>query len=116
MQLLADEGVDCQIVERLRSEGHDVLYMAEADPGTDDDEVLSQAFRTGAVLVTADKDFGELVFRLGQASNGVVLLRLAGLSPDAKADVAAGVFAKHGDEFRSAFSVVAPGAVRIRPR
>lgn len=93
-----------------------MIYMAEADPGTDDDEVLSQAFSTGAVLVTADKDFGELVFRLGQASNGVFLLRLAGLSPDAKAAVVADVFARHGEEFPSAFSVISPGAVRIRSR
>ena len=116
MRLLADEDVDGQIVDRLRGQGHDVLYMAEADPGTNDDEVLSQAFSAGAVLVTADKDFGELVFRMGQASNGVVLLRLAGLSPDAKADLVADVFARHGDEFHAAFSVITPGAVRIRPR
>ena len=85
MNFLADESVDQQVVERLRREGHDILYVAEMEPGIDDDDVLQAANEHGALLLTADKDFGELVFRLGRLSRGVVLLRLAGLSPEAKA-------------------------------
>ena len=60
---MADEGVDRQIVERLRDDGHEVAYVAELAPGMPDDAVLDQAQRTGAVLLNADKDFGELVHR-----------------------------------------------------
>lgn len=63
MNLLADESVDRQIVERLRQDGHEVLYAAEMEPGIPDDVVLERANEISAWLMTADKDFGELVFR-----------------------------------------------------
>ena len=63
MELLADESVERQIVEALRGAGHDVLSVAESEPGMPDDEVLALATRKRAVLVTLDTDFGELVFR-----------------------------------------------------
>lgn len=50
-------------MERLRHDGHDVLYVAKLSPSITDEEVLQQANDRGALLVTADKDFGELVFR-----------------------------------------------------
>ena len=63
MNLLADESLDYQIVYQLRQDGHVVWYVAEMDPGIADDLVLELANRESAVLLTADKDFGELVFR-----------------------------------------------------
>ena len=114
MNLLADESVDRSIVERLRADRHAVRYVAEDEPGMADDDVLSQANGLGALLITADADFGELVFRLGQAHAGVVLVRLAGLSAQAKAETVSGVFAKHENALPSTFSVVSPGRVRIR--
>jgi predicted nuclease of predicted toxin-antitoxin system len=68
MNLVADEGVDRQIVEQLRQDGHDVAYIAELAPSISDDEVLQQANDRHALLVTADKDFGELVFRLNRVA------------------------------------------------
>ncbi|MBN2204165.1 MAG: DUF5615 family PIN-like protein [Thermoleophilia bacterium] len=116
MRLLADEGVEVGIVARLRAEGHDLVYIAELAPGTSDDAVLDLAAREERLLLTADKDFGELVFRLGRAAHGVLLLRLAGLSQAAKAETAALALREHGEEMRSAFAVVTPGLVRVRPR
>lgn len=63
MNLLADEGVERQIVERLRQAGHDVWYIAEMEPGIADDVILAQANASQALLITLDKDFGELVYR-----------------------------------------------------
>jgi predicted nuclease of predicted toxin-antitoxin system len=116
MHFLVDESVDRQVVEHLRQEGHEVLYVAEMEPGLRDDEVLSAANQRGALLLTADKDFGELVFRLRRLSKGVVLLRLAGMSPEAKAVAVASVVSEHGSELSEAFTVLSPGMVRIRPR
>ena len=65
MNLFADESVDRPVVERLRQDSHDVAYVAELAPSITDDEVLRNANDRSAVLVTADKDFGELVFRQG---------------------------------------------------
>ena len=56
MKFLADEGVDKQIVDRLRQDGHSVWYVAEMEPGISDDEVLNLANRENAILLTADKD------------------------------------------------------------
>ncbi len=87
MRHMADENVDRQIVERLRQDGHEVWYVAEMDPGVSDQEVLTFANNEQAVLLTADKDFGELVYRQELVNPGVILLRLAGLSPDVKAEL-----------------------------
>jgi predicted nuclease of predicted toxin-antitoxin system len=114
LRLLADEGVDRQIVENLRREGHDVLYVAEMDPGVGDDAVLQQANRRGAILLTADKDFGELVFRQRRVTAGVVLIRLSGLSPSGKASMTATAIREHAAELEEAFAVITPGSVRIR--
>ena len=114
MNLLADEGVDRQIVDRLREDGHDVLYVAEVMPGISDDAVLDAANEANALLLTADKDFGELVFRQGRFTMGIVLIRLAGLSPIGKAKTVSSVIREHAAELRRAFTVITPGAVRIR--
>jgi predicted nuclease of predicted toxin-antitoxin system len=114
MNLLADEGVDRAIVERLRHEGHDVLYVAELSPGITDEDVLRTANDRAALLMTADKDFGELVFRLNRVHAGIVLLRLAGLPAPAAADAVAEAVRAHADELRGSFSVISPGQVRIR--
>jgi predicted nuclease of predicted toxin-antitoxin system len=114
MNLVADESVDRPVVERLRADGHDVIYIADLQPGATDDIVLQTANDRGAVLVTADKDFGELVYRLRRVTSGVILIRLAGLSLDAKAETVSTALGEHAAEMAGGFSVIAPGNVRIR--
>ena len=63
MDLVADENVDASIVTALRGANHRVIYVRELDPGIDDAQVLEMANSYGALLLTSDKDFGELVFR-----------------------------------------------------
>ena len=62
------------------------MYVAEISPSIQDDEVLSDADRRQALLITADKDFGELVYRQHRIDAGVILLRLSGLPPPTKAN------------------------------
>ena len=116
MNLVADESVDQPIVDRLRQDGHTVLSIADLDPGIADNAVLRLADQNSALLLTADKDFGELVFRMGNIHTGVVLTRLAGLFPETKARIVSAAFADHGNDLPSAFSVVSPGRIRIRRR
>ena len=117
MNLLADEGVDRQIVERLRQDGHDVLYVAEVEPGISDTVVFDRANEKSALLVTGDKDFGEIVFRDNRlSSGGVVLLRLAGLSAEKKVEIVSEAFQTRGAEFPNCFSVIEPGKIRIREK
>jgi predicted nuclease of predicted toxin-antitoxin system len=114
MKFLADENMDVAIVERLRQDGHQVWYVVEMEPGIPDDEVLALANHEGAILITADKDFGELVFRLRYLATGIILIRLAGLSISAKSDILAMTIQEYGSELFSAFTVVAPKSIRIR--
>lgn len=101
-------------MEHLRLDGHDVLYVAEMEPSTTDEVVLQRANEHGALLVTEDKDFGELVYRQQLIHLGVVLLRLMGLPSLTKASLVSRVFEEHGEEMRNAFTVVSPGVLRIR--
>jgi predicted nuclease of predicted toxin-antitoxin system len=114
VNLLADESVDRQIVERLRQDGYRVMYVAETGPGMPDGDVLALASREEALLLTADKDFGEIVYRQRLHTHGIVLIRLAGLPPEHKAEVVALAIREHAEELEDAFTVIAPGACRIR--
>ena len=114
MKFLADESVDRQIVDRLRRDGHHVWYVAEIEPGISDDTVLDLANLKEALLLTADKDFGELIFRRRRISPGVVLIRLAGISPTLKGEIVSTVVAEHTAELSHAFAVITPGSIRIR--
>ena len=114
MNFLADESVDKPIVEALREKGYIVGYVVEMEPGISDDVVLHLANREKALLLTADKDFGELVFRLRRLSSGVVLIRLAGLSTTKKSDIVVSLITKHFEQLIGFFSVITPMGIRIR--
>jgi len=91
VNLFADESVERPVVDRLRQDNHDVVFVAELAPSITDDDVLRDANDRNAVLVTADKDFSELVFRQGAVHAGVVLLRLTGLANATKGEIVAEV-------------------------
>jgi hypothetical protein len=68
MKVVADECVDEEIVQRLRKDEHEVSYVAEQSPGILDEDVLILVDNDNTLLLTADKDFGELIFRQGWLS------------------------------------------------
>ena len=114
MKIVADENIDRQIVDRLRADGHEVLFVAELDPGIDDEAVLLRSRQTDAILLTADKDFGELVFRQRLVHAGVLLIRLARIEPDIKATLVAAIFDRHGEELSAGFAVLSEHSLRLR--
>lgn len=114
MILLADENIDRTVIAQLRLAGHEVLAVAEMDPGIDDSTVLAIANERQALLVTEDKDFGELIFRQRLINTGVILVRLAGMSATAKSELIVHTLAEHGGEMSNAFTALRPGVLRIR--
>jgi len=74
--LLADENVPASLVRVLRDRGGDILYVAELEPGITDEKVLNLSVTERRPILSEDRDFGELVFRLKHKAAGVVLLRL----------------------------------------
>ena len=111
MNLLADESVDGPIVVYLRRAGYTVGYTAEMEPGVSDQAVLDRANREESLLLTADKDFGELVYRQRRLMFGVVLIRLEGLLPSEKAEVVTSAFYRSG-LFRCASARIRRRSVR----
>jgi predicted nuclease of predicted toxin-antitoxin system len=114
VRLVADESVDGQTVGRLRALGHDVLFVAEFDPGVEDDVILGKCHQSSAMLLTADKDFGELVFRRRLLHSGVLLLRLPGLTPNQRADLVGFAIGLYGETCFGRFAVLSERALRIR--
>ena len=113
MNFLADKGIDRQIVERLRQEGYSVSYIAEMSPSISDDEVINIANKNEALLITGDKDFGDLVYRQHRIMSGIILVRLAGISSTRKAEIVVQGINKHLNELQGAFSVITFGTIRI---
>lgn len=75
--MLADENVPAAAVDALRAQGHDVIWMVTAAPGSSDPEVLARAQAEDRIVMTFDKGFGELAFHFDlPASSGVILFRV----------------------------------------
>lgn len=104
-------------MQRLRRDGHDILYVAELESGLSDVGVLQRANDMSALLLTLDKDFGELVFQQSlRTSFGVVLIRLSGVTVERKAEIVSAAFRQHEGDFLRSFSVITSSRVRIKAK
>jgi predicted nuclease of predicted toxin-antitoxin system len=115
MRLLVNENVPGAAVAALESAGNDVLWIRTAAPGCSDPEVLAWAVREGRILVTFDKDFGELAKAAAlPAKCGIILLRIPmPRAVDVGQQLANLIMAR--SDWAGHFSVVEPGRVRMRP-
>lgn len=110
MRLLIDESAGKKLASLLEQAGHDAVFSGEAGAGLRDEEVLSFAERENRILVTADKDFGELVFRMKMRASGVILLRMLTRDPQKRFDMIRDILGKAEGKF----IVVSEGHIRIR--
>ncbi|MBV8751775.1 MAG: DUF5615 family PIN-like protein [Hyphomicrobiales bacterium] len=115
MRFLADENVSLLVIERLRAGGLEVVSISETRPGVPDRDVLDAANAESCVLITEDRDFGELVIRQNLAVRGLVLLELDRLSNQMEADLVAEAVSAHVDRLLGNLLVIEPGRIRIRP-
>jgi predicted nuclease of predicted toxin-antitoxin system len=115
MRFLADENVSRRVIERLRSAGFDVKSIGEMKSGIPDKDVLSTADAEDLILITEDRDFGELVIRQQLAVRGIVLLELDRLSSMAEAELVAAIVSTHADKLSGNLLVIEPGRIRVRP-
>jgi predicted nuclease of predicted toxin-antitoxin system len=115
VNLLADECCDALLVAGVRADGHDVVYMKEVAPGTDDDTVLRMAAGQQRILLTEDKDFGEMVVRLKLPAYGLVLFRTNPADSPAKLARLRHLLQHHGHRLPGSFTVLDRKKVRFRP-
>ncbi len=113
MKLLADECIERSIVRQLRNDGFIVDAVAELIPGASDTSIIELANEKRELLLTADKDFGELVFRQRKISHGIILIRLHGLSGKVKGELVAQALREHQDKLAGSFTVIEPTQIRI---
>lgn len=114
MKLLLDACVWGGAKDDLKAAGHDVIWAGDwpEDPG--DEEILARAHVEGRVLVTLDKDFGEIAVVRGTPHSGIV--RLVGFPSAQQAPVCVKVLSSHGADLSAgALITVEPGRVRVRP-
>ena len=115
MRLLANENFPAIAVAALRDVGHDVAWIHEDAAGSPDRDVLRRGQLEDRIILTFDKDFGELAFRLGlEASAGVILFRVTLSSPHSAAAIAVAALATPRT-WTGHFAVVEDDRVRIRP-
>lgn len=115
MRFLANENFPLEAVKALRLQGHDVLWVRTDSPGITDEEVLARAQTDKRILLTFDKDFGELAFRSGlSASSGVILFRITPLSSSLVARVALDSITARSD-WAGHFSVIEESRIRMTP-
>jgi predicted nuclease of predicted toxin-antitoxin system len=114
MRLCANENIPEDCVTKLRENNHDVLWIREIAPGSSDSDVLIRAHKEHRLLITFDKDFGELVFHRGaKASYSVVLFRFSNPSSAMIASSVLSTLASRND-WAGHFSVVDDFGIRMR--
>ncbi len=116
MRFLADESCDFAVVRALRAAGHDVVAVRDVKPGAPDEAVISLALRESRVLLTEDKDFGQLVFASAIESPGVVLIRFPASARQPMARTVVKLVEAGTEKIMGRFVVVQPGRIRISER
>lgn len=96
MNFLADESCAGPVIRVLREASHDVVAISEVAAGAPDDQVLERALNEKRVLITEDRDFGELVYARGRSSTGVILVRFPSSARRAKPATVVEAVAKLG--------------------
>lgn len=113
LRFLADESCDFGVVKALRAEGYEVLALTEITTRSLDSEVIGQAHQEKRILLTEDKDFGQLVFASQVDSAGVILIRYPGNARRSLQKAIVSLVHEKGNEIRNAFVVMQPGHIRV---
>src|SRR5262245_60043248 len=115
MRFLADENVSRLVINRLRVAGFDVISISERMPGTSAKDILKVAVAEGRILITQDRDFGELIIRQRLSVRGIVLLELDRLASATEAEVASASVSAYVEKLVGNLVVIEPGRIRVRP-
>ena len=110
MRFLVDESSGKALANLLKNAGYDVLFVRDILPATSDERILDFAESEKRVVITDDKDFGELVFRLNMPTSGVIFLRTLTTDPEKIFEMIKGIL----DKAEGKFIVIREGRIRER--
>jgi predicted nuclease of predicted toxin-antitoxin system len=114
VQFLADESCDFAVVRALRAAGFDVVAVADIGPRLTDRAVAELAIREHRVVLTEDKDFGQLVYSSQRPGPGVILIRFPARARKTLPDAVLDLVRKGEQHIAGGFAVVQPGRIRVR--
>lgn len=116
LRFVLDVGVGRTVESYLKEAGYVIFSILDEDPTMSDSDILDIAEREFAMVVTMDKDFGELVFRDKRRHNGILLLRLEDETSTGKLEAMRFIIEQHEKEIEGCFCVFQHGRLRIRKR
>ncbi len=114
MRFLADECCDAGLIAGLRADGHDVLAVVDVLRGATDDVVLERAASEDRILLTEDKDFGDLTLRLGKPAVGIVLIRIDPAEHSLKEERVRILVERFGNRLAGQYCVISEDRFRFR--
>jgi predicted nuclease of predicted toxin-antitoxin system len=114
MRFLADENIEYPIISILRENKVDILAVREIMKGATDSEITEYAFLNDLLIITSDKDFGELTFRLQKPSCGIILLRISEADCKVKAEMLLAALQKISEDALNKFIVIDKFKIRFR--
>ena len=114
LRFLVDVGVGRGIEKYLRKEGYDMKAVRDIDPRMEDEEIIHIAVSENRMVVTMDKDFGELVYHCSTKHTGVLLLRLEDATGSEKLQVFKYILENYSSQIKNCFCVFQNDRFRIR--
>lgn len=115
LKFIADENIEKPLVDLLLAEGHDVLWIHMHKRQLSDEDILLLSNKEKRIILTNDKDFGELVFLQKKLSTGIILLRFAGQETMDKIAAVRNLLEKHYDKLLHRFVILTKRKVRFIP-
>ena len=113
MRFLVDECTGSKVAQWLRDENYEVFSVFDESRGMMDNEILAKAFSENWILITNDKDFGEMVFRERRNHHGVVFMRLEDERAANKIEVLRKLLEGYAEKLPEEFVVVTETKVRF---
>ncbi len=113
MRFLVDECTGPAVAKWLKGLGHEVFSVFDNAAGTSDDDLLAKASDENWILITNDKDFGEMIFRERRPHHGVIFLRLANERSSNKITVLNQVLENYGEKLPGQFLTVTETRIRF---
>jgi predicted nuclease of predicted toxin-antitoxin system len=114
LKFLIDVGVGKLVEQYLFNNGHEVVSVRDLDPRMPDEEIIKIAFDEDRIIITMDKDFGELVYHFSIAHAGVILLRLEDADGIEKTKVVSNILKDYSSQLKNSFCVYQNDKIRIR--
>ncbi len=113
MKFLADVNIENLIVKHLRELSYDVKWMLEENPFLNDEDILLISINEKRILLTNDKDFGELIFKKNKNMFGVILFRIQQNEIELKVKIIDSLIKSHKDKLEFKFIVVSKNKIRF---